>query len=433
MSSLSREGYASPSGQEVDTMQRSDRSVSQEVDTMQRSEHSVSDDGVSAGAEKPADNRDLVCQADIGLMPLLPMATFWAGASACAVLAATPAVMVLLPNWHKGTQLPLGVLVCLQMMQVGIMVFLTCLLGLRLGRSIGLGSPLVSALIRLRRLVPMPPADVVLSIACGVAAATFVLILDVHVFASQMPTPIRPLPGHLAWYKILGAALYGGIVEELLLRLFLVSTLAWCIWGMAFRWRVPVPTGVYALAILVSAILFGAGHLPAAATFWPLGTAVVVRTIVLNMVGGLVFGVLFCRRGIEAAMVAHFTADVLLLLVSESQVAAPLRSIQPIRCGAMGPVKASIVSPAKPARLPRCRGAFAIAPVQQVTPSAAVSCPLTPDSPQPFRRLRPPGRAFPSPMPIPGADSPRPRRAASTGSRPRAAPPRKGPGRSRSR
>jgi membrane protease YdiL (CAAX protease family) len=36
--------------------------------------------------------------------------------------------------------------------------------------------------------------------------------------------------------------------------------------------------------------------------------ALVTRVIVLNTVAGLVFGWLFWRRGLEAAMVAHATA-----------------------------------------------------------------------------------------------------------------------------
>jgi membrane protease YdiL (CAAX protease family) len=37
-----------------------------------------------------------------------------------------------------------------------------------------------------------------------------------------------------------------------------------------------------------------------------------VRTIALNAVGGLVFGWLYWKRGIEMAMLGHFSADIVL-------------------------------------------------------------------------------------------------------------------------
>jgi membrane protease YdiL (CAAX protease family) len=47
---------------------------------------------------------------------------------------------------------------------------------------------------------------------------------------------------------------------------------------------------------------------------------VVGRTILVNAAAGLVFGWLYWRRGLEVAMLAHFSADLVL------HVAAPLLS-----------------------------------------------------------------------------------------------------------
>ncbi len=56
----------------------------------------------------------------------------------------------------------------------------------------------------------------------------------------------------------------------------------------------------------------GAGHLPTAAAVWGLDAGVVARTLVLNVLGGMVFGWLFWRRGLEMAVLAHFSADLVL-------------------------------------------------------------------------------------------------------------------------
>jgi membrane protease YdiL (CAAX protease family) len=69
---------------------------------------------------------------------------------------------------------------------------------------------------------------------------------------------------------------------------------------------------LYWSAIVIAAVLFGAGHLPATAALTPLTLVVVSRAIVLNGIAGVAFGVLYWRNGLEAAMLAHFGSDVVL-------------------------------------------------------------------------------------------------------------------------
>jgi membrane protease YdiL (CAAX protease family) len=58
--------------------------------------------------------------------------------------------------------------------------------------------------------------------------------------------------------------------------------------------------------ITVSALLFGAGHLPAVvALVGPLNASAVVWVIGVNTAFGFLFGYLFWRRGLASAMVAH--------------------------------------------------------------------------------------------------------------------------------
>jgi membrane protease YdiL (CAAX protease family) len=65
-------------------------------------------------------------------------------------------------------------------------------------------------------------------------------------------------------------------------------------------------------ANILVALLFGLGHLPATAALVPLTPLVVIRAIALNGPASLVFGYVYWTRGLEAAMLAHFTADVVL-------------------------------------------------------------------------------------------------------------------------
>jgi membrane protease YdiL (CAAX protease family) len=58
-------------------------------------------------------------------------------------------------------------------------------------------------------------------------------------------------------------------------------------------------------AIVGSSLLFGVSHMPMVRSLGLRGRAAAVRTLALNGVPGVVFGTLYWRRGLEAAMVAH--------------------------------------------------------------------------------------------------------------------------------
>ena len=147
-------------------------------------------------------------------------------------------------------------------------------------------------------------AEPLVAVALGGAAALVLIALDLAFAAvfgrSNVTAAARPGP-------LLGflASFYGGITEELLTRLGLMSVIAYVLARLHIRAAVPI-------AIVIAAVLFAAGHLPAAASLAPLTAPAVARVLVLNAIGGLVFGWLYWRRGLEAAMIAHFCADLVL-------------------------------------------------------------------------------------------------------------------------
>jgi ABC-type sulfate transport system permease component len=55
----------------------------------------------------------------------------------------------------------------------------------------------------------------------------------------------------------------------------------------------------------VAALIFAAGHLPVVVSQLELTLAIAARTLLLNTLAGLLFGWLFWRHNLEAAMVAH--------------------------------------------------------------------------------------------------------------------------------
>lgn len=170
-----------------------------------------------------------------------------------------------------------------------------------------------------------------LRIAIGLGAALFAIIaiLDA-LFAQFVQLEIGPVVSdaeslHMLAESIPMRLLYGGITEELLLRWGLLAPVAWLIWRGRVRLgasaETPSARTMWA-AIVVSAVLFGIGHLPALATSVGLTPALIVRTVALNTIAGLGLGWLFWRRSLETAMVAHMTFHIALVAVSTLLVVA---------------------------------------------------------------------------------------------------------------
>ena len=71
-----------------------------------------------------------------------------------------------------------------------------------------------------------------------------------------------------------------------------------------------IPVWVYITAIILAALLFAAGHLPATAQLLGLSTPIVIRAFVLNGVAGLGFGYLFWKKGLSYAILAHMLVHI---------------------------------------------------------------------------------------------------------------------------
>jgi membrane protease YdiL (CAAX protease family) len=68
---------------------------------------------------------------------------------------------------------------------------------------------------------------------------------------------------------------------------------------------------VFWIANIITTILFGLGHLPALKNLLgAISRPMVARSLLLNAPVGLVCGWLFWTYGIEAAIIAHFSADI---------------------------------------------------------------------------------------------------------------------------
>ena len=108
---------------------------------------------------------------------------------------------------------------------------------------------------------------------------------------------------------LLTRLLYGGIVEELLLRWGIMSLFVWLAWRRERR----APAGPVLVRLdgswLRPPLLFAAGHLPVLHLLIPDPPAWLIGLVLAaNALPGMLFGWLFWRRGLEAAIGAHALA-----------------------------------------------------------------------------------------------------------------------------
>lgn len=241
----------------------------------------------------------------------LTLAAIWGAAAGLAAAALVPYLAQLMPDKFAALPMSLPIVALVQGAQAAVLIGALSLLGLRMGHRVGLGSPLLHAWVNLRRTPQWRAAAPLQAVAAGAGAA--LLIVGAAVLLDPLlPEMIHPPAKTAATASAVNgllASFYGGIAEELQLRLFLMTLLVWVVARVR---KAAVPTWAYWAAILLSALMFGAGHLPAAAHVWGLDAFVVFRTIALNAIAGLVFGWLYWKRGLEMAVLAHFSADIVL-------------------------------------------------------------------------------------------------------------------------
>jgi len=109
--------------------------------------------------------------------------------------------------------------------------------------------------------------------------------------------------------------LYGGITEEILMRFGLMTFI---VWGSSKLFG-GTKSYVYWTGILLSAVLFALGHFPIAYQTLENPSTLLLSYILLgNSIGGVIFGWLYWKKGLESAFLAHIFTHVTLL------IAAPL-------------------------------------------------------------------------------------------------------------
>jgi membrane protease YdiL (CAAX protease family) len=173
--------------------------------------------------------------------------------------------------------------------------------------------PILEGLLKGREASNYLKSILGISIGLGVLAGVLIILFSLP-FGSLSSSFLQAEVAVSTWKSLL-ASFYGGISEEILLRLCLMTLLVWATFKIKkTKDGLPTVIGVW-LAIIISSILFGLGHLPVTSAITAITPIVVIRAIVLNGIGGVIFGWLYWKKGLEAAMISHFSADIVIHVI----------------------------------------------------------------------------------------------------------------------
>ena len=143
----------------------------------------------------------------------------------------------------------------------------------------------------------------------------FLILPDLFFFGKYNEVIMNSYAAKPSIPYIIGSVLYGGVIEEVMLRLFWMSLVAFLLWKL-FAKNAEKPTvAILMIANVVAAILFAAGHLPATLMMIGSSPIVIFRCFLLNGGFGLLFDCLYRKHGLRYAMLAHAGCHVISKLI----------------------------------------------------------------------------------------------------------------------
>jgi hypothetical protein len=216
-------------------------------------------------------------------------------------LVTLPSLRILIRN-GQAPGMSLEMLAGLTLIQPALLLIAAAAVGAVLAPRLGFASHVAHVNVRERFVRELP-----IALASGVATGIVIVALDLALFSQGMR---HPPAGRALLHGLVGGMLYGGLSEEIMMRWGLMSFVAWAGVRLFARGPAAPSRAVSIAAIIVVALLFAAGHLPAALTTNLFSATLLLRLLLLNGLAGLVFGWLFWRKSLEAAMLAHASVHV---------------------------------------------------------------------------------------------------------------------------
>ncbi len=199
-------------------------------------------------------------------------------------------------------------------LQLFIAAFILSFIGIKLARKTGFSFNILEAIFTKGKVVINKKATYLAMIG-GIFLGFIIVGSDRFYFQNQIPILAENTP-EFSLMGLMAGVFYGGVFEEILMRLFLMSLVVWLSMKIFRRTKEQLSSKIYWVAIILTSLAFGVGHLPATEMMYgELTIILLIRGLLLNGIGGLIFGYLYWKKGLEYAIVSHMFAHISMQLM----------------------------------------------------------------------------------------------------------------------
>ena len=190
-----------------------------------------------------------------------------------------------------------------------LMLLIAVAVGTALFQKVNLGVPIIERFIGIKN-DSLKLSDILKYGLLGGLLSGILLSLVGLIFNPILPAEFLEL-GESFQPSLAARFLYGGLTEEILMRFGLMTCVVWLL-SLMSKNKTPL---LYWIGILISAIIFGIGHFPIAFQSLESPSVALLSYILIgNSIGGIVFGWLYWKKGLEAAFIAHIITHVVMLM-----------------------------------------------------------------------------------------------------------------------
>ena len=190
-----------------------------------------------------------------------------------------------------------------QVGSVEMLILITTLQSLAYAVILGFLGRLIAKKIGLWREFTLEAKPLMYTVIASVVGGALFILADVLVFASFIPPVLDSYMIKPTLNYIIATITYGGVVEEIMLRLFLMSLIALIISKLS-KDKISTDTH-FVIANVISALLFAACHLPTTVQSIGISPIIIIRCFIMNGAFGILFGRMYRKYGIGYAMLTH--------------------------------------------------------------------------------------------------------------------------------
>lgn len=232
-------------------------------------------------------------------------------ASILSILAIIPFILTLQGDILKSIPLPLPLVILVILAQSALLFAILIFIGLKLSNKLGFQMPIIKGIVNKEKADYNVKSIIKTSVLFGSLAGVIIILLDFIFFQFGLESLFKEVSVPI-WQGFL-ASFYGGISEEIVMRLFFMTFILWLI-NKVIRVKGKIIENklLVWISIFIAALLFGIGHLPITSELMTITPLIIFRALLLNGIGGVIFGWLYWKKGLESAMIAHFSADIII-------------------------------------------------------------------------------------------------------------------------